>query len=176
MKHPLPRAARAFARNACSGPARLARALLSGFLALGLGACASLFPQDPLRIDLVGLEPLPSQDLELRFAVKLRVQNPNDAAIDYDGVALDLNVNGRRLASGVSDQHGQVPRFGEAVLSVPLSLSAFSAVRQAWGMADQPPGKGLPYRLSGKLNDGLLGSRRFSDTGVLDWPASLAAP
>ena len=73
-------------------------------LLLSLSACA-LFPnRDPVNINVVGLEPLPSQDLEVRFAIKLRVQNPNEAAIDYNGVALDLEVNGRPLASGVSDQ------------------------------------------------------------------------
>ena len=32
---------------------------------------------------------------ELRLAVKLRVQNPNEEAVEYDGAALDLEVNGR---------------------------------------------------------------------------------
>ncbi len=31
---------------------------------------------DPLNINVVGIEPLPSQELEVRFAVKLRVQKP----------------------------------------------------------------------------------------------------
>lgn len=139
-------------------------------LAAVLGACASLGDRDPLRIDLVGLEPLPGQGLEVRFAVKLRVQNPNDNAVEFDGVALDLEVNGRPLASGVSDQRGSVPRFGETLISVPVSISAFSAMRQAWGAAGYQPGQGLPYVLRGKLAGGLLGTHRFSDSGTLDWP------
>ena len=84
-------------------------------LLLTLSACA-LFPnRDPVNITVVGIEPLQSQDLEVRFAVKLRVQNPNETAIDYNGVALDLDVNGRPLASGVSDQIGSIPRFSETV-------------------------------------------------------------
>ncbi|NQD95429.1 water stress/hypersensitive response domain-containing protein [Pseudomonas sp. CrR25] len=149
---------------------RLLRLPLLAFLACCLAACSSLILHDPLRIDLVGLEPLPGQGLEMRFAAKLRVQNPNDSAIDYHGVALDLEVNGQPLASGVSDQRGQVPRFGETVLSVPLSISAFSALRQAWGAAGYQPGQGLPYALSGKLAGGLFGTTRFRDQGVLSWP------
>ncbi|MEA1136004.1 LEA type 2 family protein, partial [Klebsiella pneumoniae] len=84
-------------------------------------------------ITVVGIEPLQSQDLEVRFAVKLRVQNPNETAIDYSGVALDLDVNGRPLASGVSDQSGSIARFSEAVLMVPVSVSAFSVLRQTLG-------------------------------------------
>ena len=31
------------------------------------------------------------------MAVKLRVQNPSDMALDYDGVALELELNNHRL-------------------------------------------------------------------------------
>jgi LEA14-like dessication related protein len=146
---------------------RLTHALL---LILALTSCASLAPRDPLRIDLVGLEPLPAQGMEVRFAVVLRVQNPNDNPIDYDGVALELDVNGQPLASGVSDQVGQVPRYGEALLRVPVSISAFSVMRQAWAAAGYQNGRDLPYELSGKLGGGLLGTTRFSDAGTLNWP------
>ena len=113
--------------------ARSLRFCFFALLALSLVACASLSDRDPLHIALAGLEPLPGEGLEVRFAVKLRVQNPNDSAVDFDGVALELEVNGRPLASGVSDQRGSVPRFGETLISVPVSISAFSAMRQAWG-------------------------------------------
>ncbi|MDZ4336410.1 MAG: LEA type 2 family protein, partial [Pseudomonas sp.] len=87
----------------------LARALLVSLL-LTLAACSTLAPRDPLRIELVGIEPLPGEGLEARFAIKLRVQNPNNQAIDFDGVDLELQVNQQPLLSGVSDQRGQVPR------------------------------------------------------------------
>lgn len=153
----------------------LRRSLLLGLL-LGLGACSSLGQHDPLRIDLAGLEPLPGQGMEMRFAVLLRVQNPNDAALDYDGVALELEVNGQPLASGVSDQSGQVPRFGEALLRVPVSISAFSAMRQAWAAAGYQQGRDLPYELSGKLANGLFGTQRFSASGTFDWPEPARRP
>jgi hypothetical protein len=148
----------------------LLRALLFSLLAIALAACSSLPPHDPLRIDLVGLEPLPGEGLEVRFAVKLRVQNPNDSAIEFNGVALDLEVNDQPLASGVSAQSGRVPRFGETLISVPVSISAFSAIRQAWGAAGYKPGQGLPYVLRGKLAGGLFGTSYFTDAGTLDWP------
>ena len=150
------------------------RLLLCAALLGALSACSSLGLRDPLRINLAGLEPLPGQGLEMRFNIKLRVQNPNDTPIDFNGVALDLAVNDQPLASGVSDQQGQVPRFGEALISVPVSISAFSAMRQAMGTSTYKPGQGLPYRLSGKLSDGLFGTHRFSDNGQLNWPTPTA--
>ena len=145
-------------------------------LALALAGCASLTPRDPLRIDLVGLEPLPAQGMEVRFAVVLRVQNPNETAIDYNGLSVELDVNHQPLASGVSDQSGQVPRFGEALLKIPVTISAFSVMRQAWAAAGYQQGRNLPYELRGKLGGGLFGTARFSSAGTLDWPQPGAAP
>lgn len=143
-------------------------------IVLSLSACA-LFPhRDPLNINVVGIEPLPSQELELRFAVKLRVQNPNESAIDYNGVALDLEVNGRTLASGVSDQAGSIPRFAETVLSVPVSISAFSVLRQTLGLSQTQTLDNLPYVLKGKLAGGPFGTMRFVERGTLDLPATTA--
>ena len=146
------------------------RHLSSLLLIAALAGCVSWAPRDPLHIDLVGLEPLPSEGLEARFAVKLRVQNPNESAIDFSGVSLALDINDQPLARGVSDQRGQVPRFGETVISVPVTVSAYSVLRQAWGASTHQPGQSLPYHLRGKLADGLFGTRRFSDSGQLTWP------
>jgi len=151
-------------------PSRPLRALLLGLLIVTLSACA-LFPnRDPLNINVVGIEPLPGQGLEVRMAVKLRLQNPNETAIDYTGVALDLDVNGKLLASGVSDQQGTIGRFSEGILVVPVSVSAFAALRQAVGLTQTQSLDNLPYTLRGKLAGGLFGTMRFSDSGVLSLP------
>ncbi|MGV6397364.1 LEA type 2 family protein [Pseudomonas caspiana] len=146
------------------------RALLASLLMVTMSACA-LFPnRDPLNINVVGIEPLPGQGLEVRMAVKLRLQNPNETAIDYTGVALDLDVNGKLLASGVSDQQGTIGRFSEGILVVPVSVSAFAALRQAVGLTQTQNLDNLPYTLRGKLAGGLFGTMRFSDSGVLSLP------
>ena len=145
------------------------RALLI-LIALSLSACNSLLPGDPPQIQVVGLEPLPGESLEARFALALRVQNPNSRAIDYQGIAVDLQVNGQPLASGVSDQQGRIPGFAEQVIRVPVSISAFSVLRQTWGMANRQAQQQLPYRLRGKLASGWLGGARFDTSGELSWP------
>ncbi|TCK38943.1 late embryogenesis abundant protein [Paraburkholderia sp. BL8N3] len=136
------------------------------------GGCAGMFGREPMRVNVVGLEPLEGQGLEMRFNVKLRLQNPNDAPIDYDGVSLDLDLNGKPFASGVSDQKGSVPRFGEAVLSVPVTVSAFTAARQALGFAGGSHLESIPYALRGRLAGGALGGTRFTDKGSLDLPTA----
>ncbi|WP_330207261.1 LEA type 2 family protein [Pseudomonas sp. AM14(2022)] len=154
---------------------RRVHAVILSLLLLSLSACA-LFPnRDPVNINVVGLEPLPSQDLEVRFAIKLRVQNPNETAIDYNGIALDLEVNGRPLASGVSDQVGSIPRFSETVVSVPVSVSALSVLRQTLGLSQTQTLDNLPYVLRGKLAGGVFGTMRFVDSGKLSLPKATAA-
>lgn len=142
-------------------------------LALALAGCASLVQREPVRINVVGLEPLPGQGMEMRFAVKLRVQNPNDTAIDFDGLALELDLNDKPFATGVSDQRGNVPRFGEAVINIPVTVSAVAVVRQALGVMDGKAVDTVPYSLRGRLAGGLLGGVRFADKGALSLPDGL---
>lgn len=144
---------------------------ICALLAVTLGGCAALAPRDPVRIQVVGIEPLAGQGLEARMAVKLRVQNPNETPIDYDGISLELELNDRQFATGVSDQRGSVPRFGETVVSVPVSVSAFDAMRQALRLADGAAAGPIPYVLRGKLAGAAFGSTRFSDQGMLSLPA-----
>ena len=77
---------------------------------------------------MAGIEPMQGQGMELRMLVKLRIQNPNDAPIEYDGVSVKIDVQGKTFATGVSDESGSVPRFGESVISVPVTTSAMRMV------------------------------------------------
>ena len=139
-------------------------------MVLALAGCGTVTRPDALRVTVAGVDPLKGEGLELRFMVRLRVQNPNDAAVDFDGVAVDLEVNGKNLASGLSDRKGTVPRFGETLIDVPVSVSAFAAMRQAMGLSDAAAKGELPYVVSGKLAGGLFGTVRFSQSGTLKMP------
>lgn len=141
-----------------------------------ISGCATLGGRDSPDVRIVGLEPLPSEGLELRFALKMRVLNPNDAPISYDGFSVKLDLDGSGLASGVSDIKGEIPRFGEQVLTIPVSISAFSAVRQFLSRIGEEQTqentitKPISYSLSGKLGGGagLSNTFRFTTSGELD--------
>lgn len=132
--------------------------------------------RDPVRINVVGMDPLPGAGMEIRFGLKLRVQNPNDDAIEYDGVALDLELNGKAFASGVSDVQGSVPRYGEALIVVPVTVSAIAVVRQAVGIAEGDAVDSVPYVLSGKLGGSFFRGMRFRDEGKLSLPGGAVPP
>ena len=140
---------------------------------LALGACSALPNRDPLNIDVAGIEPLQGEGLELRLAVRVRIQNPNDSDIEYSGAALKLDLNGHKLASGVSSAMGTVPRYGEAVLEIPVTISALSMARQVLGFVNNnaQDQRAVKYTVRGKLEGGVFGTRRFTDDGTFELPA-----
>lgn len=148
--------------------------LSAWLMLLVLSGCAS-FGNSPLNVSLAGVESLPGQGMELRMAVKLRVQNPNDTPVAFDGVAVNLELRGMDFASGVSDASGSVPRFGETVLVVPVTVSALAVARQVISLAGSENPK-VDFVARGKLSDGSFGGARFESKGAFDLPAGLGAP
>jgi LEA14-like dessication related protein len=142
--------------------------VLAAFAALGLAACATMPGRDPLQVTVAGIEPLQGQGLEVRMLVKLRVQNPNDAPITYSGASLTMDVFDKTLASGVTDATGTIPRFGEGIVAVPMTVSAFRMARQVMGMLDGKPIDKVPYAMTGKLSGSTFQTVRFSTKGEFD--------
>ena len=133
---------------------------------LCLGGCTTLPSHDPLQVTVAGIEPLQGEGLELRMLTKLRVQNPNDSPIDYRGVYVKIELQGKTFATGVTDASGTVPAFGESVIEVPVTASAMRMAHQVFGVVrgSGPPEK-LQYSMTGKLNGGAFGTQRFEASG-----------
>src|SRR5262245_52623829 len=149
---------------------------LSAAALAAIGGCAFMQTRDPLQVTVAGVESIPGEGMELRMLVKLRVQNPNDTPVDYNGVALEIAVQGNTFATGVSDATGSVPRFGETVIEVPVTASAFRMARQAFGMmgGGGMPGK-ITYQMTGKLHGSGFGSVSFQNKGDFELPTGSAA-
>ena len=151
-------------------PAALLLALL-----LPIAGCAALGLRDPVSVDVVGVEPIQGEGMESRFLLKLRVQNPNEMPIEYDGLFIELEVGGSRIASGVSDERGTIPRFGETVVSLPVSLSMTAVIRRAIDVATGERGSS-DYVLHGRLAGPAFGGIRFETRGALAFPFPAGRP
>ena len=148
-------------------------ALLSFTAALMLSACATFPGSEPLQVTVAGIESLPGEGLEFRMMVKLRVQNPNDAPVEYDGVYVKVDVQGSTFATGVSDERGSVPRFGESVIAVPVTVSALRVAARAIGFfLDGRSVDKINYNLTGKLDGPVFGSTRFDAQGEFTLPTA----
>jgi len=152
---------------------RFLDAVLMLIAVLAAAGCAGMpGAREPLQVSVADIESISSEDLEARMMVKLRVQNPNDAPVEYDGVYVKLDVMGKTLATGVSDERGAVPRFGESVIEVPVTISLLRLGLSALGIfgGGQSVEK-LHYRLEGKLNGPMFGTS-FQSQGELSLPGS----
>jgi LEA14-like dessication related protein len=147
-------------------------ARLTAILALlALAGCASMASLEPPEVRVTSLEWLePAQgSLEQRFAVGLRLVNPNNRALMVDGLDFDLDLNGRRLARGVTNRAFELPRLGEAETSIIVTTSVFDLLRQALEIGSREDMAGMGYELRGRvhLGSGFVRTVPFSHQGTL---------
>lgn len=145
------------------------KALMPVF-ALLLAGCASLGRyHDSPRVSLVSIEPLDMTLLEQRYALQLRILNPNDVALPVGGLDYSIEINRREIAYGVSRQSVTIPAHGEALLDVEVISNLLNLLRQV-----QDPGTDgkqvIEYRVSGKLSlDHSPVRLPFDYSGELNW-------
>jgi LEA14-like dessication related protein len=135
--------------------------------------CATLQRREAIQVIIADVEPLESEELELRMLVKLRIQNPNDLPLNFNGVSVQMDVQGKRFGTGVSDVDGSVPRFGETIIGVPVSISLFGIARQAFDVMTNKNRGRLAYEMSGKLAGPAFHSIRFTSKGEFILPSEI---
>jgi LEA14-like dessication related protein len=151
-----------------SSPA--ARFVLVVALALAAAGCTGLQSLEAPEIRVTSLELLEPEHrgMEQRFAVGLRIINPNNRALTVDGLDFELDVNGRRLARGVSDRRFELPRLGEAETRIIVTTSVLDLLWQAVELGSRADGK-MDYRLKGRLHlgSGFMRAIPFDHRGTL---------
>ena len=145
-----------------------ARVLCAAVLAVLLAACAAFGLREPLSATVADVRPLEVTLLEQRFAVTVRVLNPNDLDIEFDGVVFDLELNGKPFAKGVSNRKGTIPRFGEALIDVNVVSGLSGILRQVNELRSGR--EAMTYRLSGRVATGAFGTVPFESKGELRLP------
>ncbi|MEM7225502.1 MAG: LEA type 2 family protein [Pseudomonadota bacterium] len=141
---------------------------------VGLAGCAGIGDEAlPPEVNLINIRPVEAQVFEQRFDVDLRIINPNDFDLDLDGLTFNLDVNGSRFASGVSNQAFTVPRLGETKTTVTASTSLFDIFQQFLTIAERTD---LSYKISGLAYLNHFAKRRvpYEASGRLDFPPGLA--
>ena len=133
-----------------------------------LAACAAPL-RVPLQVNVASVERIAGAAMELRFMARLRVQNANDAPIEYSGAFVELQLRGKTIGTGVSAGRGTVPRFGETFVDVPVTVTGLGEVRQAIGLYGAPDRK-LDVALKGRL-----AVPGYDELGF-DWRGEMAMP
>jgi LEA14-like dessication related protein len=141
-------------------------------LAFWMTGCATLpATTTPPNLSIISIEPVEATPLEQTYRLRVRLQNPNDHALEISGMSYVLEVNDEPLVKGVSNESVTVPRFGEAIIELSGVSTLFGFVRQLRALQERKS-QGMQYRLSGKLGlSNRFGSLPFSYEGTL-LPAS----
>lgn len=137
------------------------------FLVL-LAGCASLSHLERPRVSLASLQLGQTNLLSQDFRLGLRVDNPNDFGVRIDGAEVAVKLNGQTLATGLSNQSVEVPRYGSALVNVNAHASLLGIVRQVLSLSQR---QRIPYEVTGKLRltRGFGVEIPFKEAGELDW-------
>ncbi len=132
-------------------PLRAMLLLLAISMAAGCGGRGA--PIELPEVYIINVQPAEGESglFEQRLKVDLRIRNPNNQDLNIDGLDFFLDVNGNRLARGLSNEAVTVPRLGEATMSVTASTTLMDIVRQVTRLGQH---QDLVYAVKGKLHLG----------------------
>ena len=134
-----------------------------------LGACASLGADiDPPKVTVEGVESLPGNSGGPRFEIKLRVSNPNKQTLDIAGISYSVELLGKELVSGVTNDVPVIEGYSEEVVTLEAGINLFQFVRFIAGLGKNKT-DALEYRFLAKIDfKGFVPTQRIEESGVLD--------
>lgn len=140
---------------------------------LFLTGCAALQPDlDPPKISIENFRTVPGDGNAPRFEVDLRIQNPNQDALDIAGIAYDIALQDIELISGVSNEVPLIEGYTEEVVTLESGLNTIQLIRffAEIGMGAQDFNQ-LEYRVSVKVDfRGFMPTQRIEESGVIGQP------
>ncbi|MEP4148100.1 MAG: LEA type 2 family protein [Halioglobus sp.] len=131
-----------------------------------IAGCASLTPEiDPPKITLESFSPLPSEGGVPRFEIKLRIANPNKQTFDIAGISYGVEIQGKELISGVTNDVPELAPYSEEIVTLEAGLQLFQIVRLLAGLGKET-GDSLDYRFTAKVDfNGFVPTQRIEETG-----------
>ena len=137
-------------------------------LATWLSACATLQPDfETPTVQVVSVALLPPENLAPRFAVTLRVMNPNRSDLPLKGAAYTIKIEGQEIVAGVANDLPRIPAYGEENVTLKATLNWLEGLQLLEDLALDPRDS-VTYELSAKLDVGvLIPAIRITDTGTL---------
>lgn len=104
------------------------------------------------KVSIADIRMLDSTMFEQRFAIKLRVQNPNNFSIPVSGLNYQVSLNGSAFGSGVSNHAFNIPKNAESLVEVEATTSLPSVMKALSGWMKNKDS--LSYAILGNLNVG----------------------
>jgi LEA14-like dessication related protein len=142
--------------------------VIVGIFLIMLYGCAGLGKR--LEAPEVSLAHIAVQEVkafETAFQLDLRVFNANDIPLEVKGIDCELEVNGRKMAKGVSPAQITVPAFGTELIRMQVYSSMLEMVSSILDMAR----KSQSNQITAKLDYKITGTLRLAGGSMM--PASI---
>ncbi len=108
--------------------------------------------EDP-TVNITSFRILPSDSLNPRFEIGLHIVNPNNVALELQGLAYKASIEGHQILAGASNDLPVVAAYGEADVVVTAQADVFSGIRLLNDLFKKQRQQ-LTYQLTIKLDVG----------------------
>ena len=138
-----------------------------GLLALLLlGACSTITSDfDPPKVTVESFRSLPGEGASPQFEIGLRIANPNKQALDVAGIAYDIEIMGKDLVSGVSNEVPRIEGYAEESVTLTASFNWLAMIRLITSLPQESPDE-LDYRFKAKIDfNGFVPTQRVEESG-----------
>ena len=110
---------------------------------------------EPPEVSLAHITIQEVNAFETAFQLHVRVFNFNDVPLEIKGIDCELEINGRKLAKGVSATQTKVPSFGTELVRMQVYSSMLGMISSIIEMIKSTQSKQmerkLNYKISGRL-------------------------
>ena len=133
-----------------------------------LYGCASIKPQlDPPKVTVDSFRSLPGEGSAPRFEIKLRVVNPNTQSLDIAGISYSVEILGKELITGVSNDIPVIEGYSEEVVTLEAGLQLFQLLRLLASLGTTTS-EALDYRFLAKIDfNGFVPTQRVEEAGTI---------
>ncbi|MGW8192921.1 MAG: LEA type 2 family protein, partial [Desulforhopalus sp.] len=108
-------------------------------LILLLGGCAALRSDyEPPGITLNSFQLLPADSIAPRFAIGLRIINPNAQPLPLLGIAYDVAIEDEKVLRGVANDLPTVEAYGEQDIVLEASVDLLGGVKLITSLINSP--------------------------------------
>ncbi|MFT4614910.1 MAG: LEA14-like dessication related protein [Bacteroidia bacterium] len=130
--------------------------------------CASLVGEkDPPAISMETFRTVASESGIPRFEVTLRVANPNKSALKIAGIAYSIEILGKELIMGVTNEVPVIKPYSEEMVTLEAGLQVVGIIRLMASLGTTSK-EALDYRFSAKVDfEGFVPTQRIEKTGKI---------
>lgn len=147
---------------------RPVRAVTPLFAVWALSACSTLGPgADPPMVTIASFTPVSEDGMAPSFDIGLRILNPNAEALELEGIAYTVSIEGHALIQGVGNDIPVIEGYSEEVVNLTGAASFLSGLRLFADLAGAGDiDGGLAYELEAKLDPvGIGPALRIRESG-----------